>query len=166
MFPASEIILNVLFKEYEYERDRKGKLESKAGILFTLLIAIQSFLVAKIKFPEKVKFEKIEVLTTFTIVIILVVILVILFIVALYNLIKVMKLSEYKQIEIKDFNRELCEFPIDTINVTLIEKYRDTLLHNRNQNDMKSKYFQVSIYCVLGILISTALIYLITWFVF
>lgn len=160
MLQSTDVVFSVIQKEFDYERDRKGKLESKAGIILSLMIAIQTFLITNIKFPKDIVLTKMSTLISFIVLVILIVAIIVLFIIAMINIIEVLKLNEYKQVDVATCNRELCQFPKDTTTMAFIEKYRDALIHNRSLNDSKSKNYQLAVTTVLLMFLLTLFVYI------
>lgn len=57
-FPSAEIVYASTIRHYEYERERKQVLETKAGILLTLLLGLVTLMISKMKIPETINLSK------------------------------------------------------------------------------------------------------------
>lgn len=162
-FPSAEIILGVLQKEYDYESDRKTRLETRAGILMTITMAILTFLITHVSMPKGIPVEANKELILFILVVITFLTSITLIIFALFNLINVFLVDEYERVDFESLDRELGRNEKDVIAMAIAEGYKSAISHNHKKNSAKTKKYKNGTTCVIGSIVTITLtIFLLT----
>lgn len=164
-YPSSELLFTVIQKEYDYENARKVALETRAGILITLTIAISTFILPNISLP-KIKQPIVDSSTLFKYFsqYFLLTIMIVTVIGSLYLLIKVLLVNEYQRLDLVDFTEEYGKYNSDVVAMALTKKYRDIITHNHSKNNEKTSVYRIAVYFVLTLVISSILFYILMKF--
>lgn len=158
-FSSGPLMLDMVLREYEFESDRNKSIQSRAGILLTLVGAILVLFPALVNIPE---FKKYNVSTAFealpiNIMFIGALLSFIFFIIAMFFLIRVVSVDNYKRIEFKSFSEKNARIEINKMSTALMIKYTDIVEFNHDINTKKVSLFRRSTYMILLGLIMTSI---------
>ncbi len=159
-YPSGEILLSIAQKEYEYEIARKTAVETRAGVLITLLVAIVTFGVSTLGPPViQMPIKSIKVIILYSCYYTLAILAIGTIVFSLYKLLRVFLIDEYRRLDITNFNRSMGEFNKDVSAMAIAEKYCEIVNYNQNKNDIKIKAYSVGVYSVIASIFLTLIIY-------
>lgn len=146
--PISEY-LEVVQKEYEYERDKKQSFENRSGLILTLVGGIVIFLV------EKVRIKDLFIGSYLTIAQLVAIVIYGCFIYTFFQLYKVMKIEKHDTLGISEINCDLMEE--DRVNgvARIILTYKDVIKAHRRLNNKRAKAFNKAL---IGLIVSAILV--------
>jgi len=162
-FPSGELLLSVIQKEYDYELSRKSTLETRAGIVLTIIISMLTFAVTKIKIDfSALSISNVSIvvlLFTFLLATIFCVVSLFLSITLLTN---VLLTKEYSRLDLKDFKEEYGEYAKDIIAMALTEEYKSIVTANQIVNNLKAKHYKTGVYASVCFIVSAIAIFLLS----
>jgi heme/copper-type cytochrome/quinol oxidase subunit 4 len=159
-YPSGELMLSVIQKEYDYETMRKTALETRAGVLITLLVAILTFAVTSIKIPKiKSSINDEGALFYYFSFFLIVIVVIGSIMLSLFFLLKVFFTDEYKRLDISDFISDYGKYKKDVVAMAITEKYREAITHNQDKNNKKANLYRLGVYTVIVAVFSTMILY-------
>lgn len=151
VFPSVQILLSVIQKEYEYERERLRDLQSRTGIFLTLASGLFALIPNYAKL-DKLKSASIKSLLEAVPYIIYILILISTFsllVISIFYFVFVLRSDKYKKLDYADFSKENATKDIESVSVVLMETIKDVVQFNKGINDEKIKKYEKGILMTL-----------------
>lgn len=152
---SSELLLNIVQKEFEYESERNKGLQSRAGIFISFIGVIMTFFPSYIKIIDIINKPNETVgQTGFSLFyVFLVILLFIGLIISLILFVLILETKKYKILNSSGFDENNCIYARDKVSLELMKEYRIILEYNRDVNEKKAKLFQraciVLVICIM-----------------
>ncbi len=142
-YQGAEFMLDKLIIEYGYEEDRKRSIDSRAGIFLAFVGTI--FLLLPTIMVKPTPDFNITSMLDVVINLLLIILYPGVFITLVYTLRKLVgaiNVHDYKRLDYDSFTEENTQYSRDQIAKVIMHEYRNNVIHNKNENDIKLGKFK------------------------
>jgi hypothetical protein len=163
-YPAAELVLTTIQREYDLEESRARTLDSRVGIFIPLSSAILVFIASYIKIPNSSNIAVHTVLDAlpYVLALLLGALSILCFLIATFYFVRVVSKHKYNRINLEGFNDDaMLALSKDFVAVGLIEIYKKNIEHNVSVNDRKMSFYQIGVYLISSALVLAIIVYLI-----
>lgn len=160
-YHSSELLLEVIQREFEYEADRVKSLETRTGIFLAFSGALLVFITSSLKIPNLKTVEVNSLYQAFLpiIVIVLTILAMLLLIISSIIFVKVISLQTYKRLAFNGFTKNNAKELKSIIAVELMMDYQKIVTHNNEVNNKKINMYKYGILTINAAIIMTAIIF-------
>ncbi|NNU77570.1 hypothetical protein [Clostridium estertheticum] len=151
---SSELLLNVVQKEFEFESERNKGLQNRSGIFISFIGVIMTVFPSYINIKRIVDTHNVTIGQT-GILLLYLVLIILLFtglIISLILFSKTLNTKQYRRLKTNGFNKNNAIFVNNQVAVELMNDYKIALEHNIQVNDKKANIFGIA-YKILTICI-------------
>jgi len=163
--PSGDLVLSILQREFDIERERKSALETRTGILLTLTFAILTISISNIKIPKILNIEDSKIMMLYFIYVLLLFILFVFSVSSIFFFIKVLLLDKYKRMDVSTFNERLALHEKKATLPILIDKYREYIIFNQKTNDRKYESYKKGTISIIITFSLSVILYTISAFI-
>lgn len=166
-YPSATLMLDIIMKEYEFESNRKNSIESRAGILLTLVGALLTIIPT---FFSLSKYSKLEIKTVKDIIfpgiaILLFLLTLVLLSFSIIYFVKSLSTKNYERLSYTGFNKDNASALESEVALCIMCEYAKSIKINIEANNDKVNKFNSAIFFLKYALILYASMFIITQFI-